>query len=92
MRNLAAPGFRLIGPQGEQTPALAPGNGPHIVDIARDGAVGLIGALLGDGDVYVLRDASAPPVIEPGEGRIHLQTSGTTGAPKWRAHEIARLT
>jgi acyl-CoA synthetase (AMP-forming)/AMP-acid ligase II len=92
MRNLAAPGFRLIGPQGEQTPAPAPGSGPHLIDVARDGAAGLIRALLGDGDVYAVRDPSAPPVIEPGEGRIHLQTSGTTGTPKWRAHEIAKLT
>jgi acyl-CoA synthetase (AMP-forming)/AMP-acid ligase II len=92
MRNLAAPGFRLIGPQGEQWVTPAPGQGPHIVDVAKDGAAGLIRALLGNGDVYAVRDASAPPVLEPGEGRIYLQTSGTTGTPKWRAHEIAGLT
>ncbi|HWU50082.1 MAG TPA: class I adenylate-forming enzyme family protein [Asticcacaulis sp.] len=92
MRNLAASGFVLIGPDGDQSLAPASGNGPYTVDVTQMGAAGLIRALLGDGDVYAVRDPSAPPVIEPGEGRIHLQTSGTTGTPKWRAHEIAKLT
>ena len=92
MRKLAAPGFSLIGPEGEMAVAPAPGSGPHIVDVAQTGAAGLIKALLGAGDVYAVRDPSAPPVVVAGEGRVHLQTSGTTGTPKWRAHEIANLT
>lgn len=90
--HLVAPGFSLIGPQGKEAVAQAKGEGPHIVDVAVSGTAGLIGELLGTGAVYALRDSSAPPAYDANDGQLYLQTSGTTGTPKWIAHDIDRLT
>ena len=87
--SLAASGFTLIdGAQGQ--PDAAP-SGP-IIDVTTEGARGVIAALLSGQTAYLLRDPSAPPqTIDPAPG-IWLQTSGTTGIPKWVRHDLAGLT
>jgi acyl-coenzyme A synthetase/AMP-(fatty) acid ligase len=80
------PRFTLI--EGGRTLAL--GDIPTCggtVDVAGAGAAGVIGALKG-GDGWIARDRSVPAGDGPG---IHLQTSGTTGAPKWAAHTVDGL-
>jgi acyl-coenzyme A synthetase/AMP-(fatty) acid ligase len=80
------PRFTLI--EGGRTLALGdiPARG-GTVDVAGAGAAGVIGALKG-GDGWIARDRSVPAGDGPG---IHLQTSGTTGAPKWAAHTVDGL-
>ena len=82
---LAAPGFSLL----EATPA-EDLSGP-IVDVARVGVRGLVQALEAGGPLYALRDPSAPPKALDGADKIWLQTSGTTGTPKWVGHDLAKL-
>ncbi len=79
------PRFQLI--EGGET---APVEGP-VIDVVKSGVRGIIAGLMTDEDIYVLRDSSAPPVMAAGEGRVWLQTSGTTGTPKWVAHSRASL-
>ena len=80
------PRFVLI--EGGRAFALAdiPARGGTI-DVARTGAAGVIGALKAGGG-WIARDPSVPGADGPG---IHLQTSGTTGAPKWAAHTLDSL-
>jgi acyl-coenzyme A synthetase/AMP-(fatty) acid ligase len=80
------PRFTLI--EGGRTLALGdiPARG-GTVDVAGAGAAGVIGALKG-GDGWIARDLSVSAGDGPG---IHLQTSGTTGAPKWAAHTVDGL-
>lgn len=72
------------------------------IDVATTGVAGVIGALKA-GDGWMVRDTGVPPpttdpvglrsplpVNGAGEG-IHLQTSGTTGAPKWVSHSLDKL-
>jgi len=47
----------------------------------------VVGALKA-GQGWIARDMSVPAGAEAG---IHLQTSGTTGAPKWAAHRLDNL-
>jgi acyl-coenzyme A synthetase/AMP-(fatty) acid ligase len=58
-----------------------------VVDVAHAGAAGVIGALKA-GEGWIARDMSVPAGDGPG---IHLQTSGTTGAPKWAGHSLDAL-
>jgi len=80
------PAFTLI--EGGKTFRLAdipPLRG--VVDVARAGTAGVIGALKA-GEGWIARDMSVPSGEGPG---IHLQTSGTTGTPKWAAHSLEAL-
>jgi acyl-coenzyme A synthetase/AMP-(fatty) acid ligase len=70
--------------------APVPVTGP-VIDVAMVGVRGLILGLASDEDIYVLRDPSAPPVVTEAAGRVWLQTSGTTGTPKWVAHSRESL-
>ncbi|MGZ3306275.1 MAG: AMP-binding protein, partial [Asticcacaulis sp.] len=80
------PDFRLI--EGGQTLALADIHARGgVIDVAKTGAAGVIGALKA-GEGWIVRDASVATGSGPG---IHLQTSGTTGAPKWVSHSLERL-
>lgn len=80
------PRFTLI--EGGRTLALAdiPARG-GVIDVARMGTAGVIGALKA-GEGWIARDRSVPAGDGPG---IHLQTSGTTGMPKWAAHTFDSL-
>jgi len=74
--------FTLIA---DETPPLT---GP-VIDVTKGGARAVVDALGSGGTAYLMRDPSVPPgVIEPG---IWLQTSGTTGLPKWVRHDLDRL-
>ncbi len=67
---------------------------PGLVDVAEEGSRGVIGALLAAeaGDSAVLRrDPGVPPPVETAPGAIWLQSSGTTGAPKWSRYALADL-
>ena len=65
------------------------------VDVAQAGVRGLVAALLAaehhGADLHVLREPAALPEGAGQGGRIWLQTSGTTGRPKWVGYEPARL-
>lgn len=74
-------------------------SGPLVYKPAIAGAVaGLIAALLAaqdlETDLYVQRDENthAQPTDKVLRTRIWLQTSGTTGEPKWAAHDLDALT
>jgi len=84
--------FELIGRQTLTADALEPKAG--VIDVAAEGSRGVVGGLLaaeaGDGAVLLRDPASAPPTdIAPGS--VWLQTSGTTGTPKWSGHAMADL-
>ena len=67
-----------------------------VIDIAATGARGVIEAMIGVErtctDVFLLRDRTSPPPPQGHAGMIHLQTSGTTGRPRWAVHGLAGLT
>ena len=63
-----------------------------VVDVARVGVRGLIEAIEAGTGLYALRDPSAPPQAIATVDKIWLQTSGTTGAPKWIGHDLRALT
>jgi acyl-CoA synthetase (AMP-forming)/AMP-acid ligase II len=75
--------FTLI--EGGQMLSVEGVNAVSLVDVAKDGVRGVIAALLGTGDVFIVRDASVP-VPQVAEDKVWLQTSGTTGVPKWVGH------
>lgn len=80
------PAFHLI----EDGKVFALGDIPArggVIDVAKAGTAGVIGALKA-GHGWLVRDAVSPAGDGPG---IHLQTSGTTGAPKWAATTLERL-
>ncbi|ESQ93456.1 AMP-binding protein [Asticcacaulis benevestitus] len=84
------PGFTLI--EGDHTLSsddLRP-DGVAVVEVAKTGVKGVVAALLGTGDVFMVRDASVP-LPQAAEDKVWLQTSGTTGAPKWVGHSRDRL-
>lgn len=86
------PRFELIGTRTLRADALTPKGG--VVDIARAGTRGVIGALLAaeaGEDAWLLRDPSSPLSTESGSGMLWLQTSGTTGAPKWAGYRVSSL-
>ena len=89
---LLHPGFELIGRTTLAAEALKPRAG--LIDIAAEGSRGVVGGLLaaeaGDSAILLRDPASAPPG-ETACGTVWLQTSGTTGAPKWSGHAIADL-
>jgi len=76
------PAFTLIE-EGRAVPVMAGTGG--LVDVAETGVARLIGGLLSEDTLYVRRDASVPQ-REVKNGEVWLQTSGTTGAPKWVSH------
>ena len=88
------PDFRLIESGGAvEASGLQPGSG--VIEIARFGAQGVIAGVLGaeatHTDVFLLRDPASPPPDTDNTGGIWLQTSGTTGLPKWAMHSLDRL-
>ena len=82
---LSAPGFSLI-----EAPPVEGLSGP-VIDVGRVGVRGLIAALDTGGPVYLVRDPSSPPDTLDTVDKIWLQTSGTTGTPKWVGHDLAKL-
>lgn len=66
-----------------------------VIDVGSAGVKGVIDGLFcaqTGGEIWLLRDNSASPEITVAvPGSVHLQTSGTTGKPKWVAHDLARL-
>ncbi len=92
MPELMHPRFELIGRQTLTADALKPRAG--VIDVAAEGSPGVVGGLLaaeaGDSAVLLRDPASAAPTdIAPGS--VWLQTSGTTGTPKWSGHAMADL-
>lgn len=65
-------------------------NAAPIVDVAKDGVGGVITALIGTGDIFIVRDPSVP-LPHVAEDKVWLQTSGTTGVPKWVGHSRESL-
>lgn len=65
-----------------------------VVNVPELGAVGVLGGLMG-GETWLVRDVDGEPIPKVRRGRyphIGLQTSGTTGRPKWALTTIDRLT
>lgn len=94
VNNFPNPGFVLI--EGEKTFfAKDFHSSAGTIDVGIAGAKGVIEALLAANageEVWLLRDISASPEITRAiPGSVHLQTSGTTGKPKWVTHDLARL-
>lgn len=83
------PGFELI--EDDRIVSDLTPSGNAVVDVAMSGTEGVIRAIQGAG-TYLMRDASAPPPNDNPDGKIWLQTSGTTGLPKWVGHDLAALT
>ncbi|MFP1130141.1 AMP-binding protein [Asticcacaulis sp. W401b] len=56
--------------------------------------VALIAAYMQKTDLFVQRVIGASTAVSEGasSARLWLQTSGTTGSPKWAGHDLARLT
>ena len=92
MTKLMHPGFELIGRTTLGADGLKPRAG--VIDVAAEGSRGVVGGLLaaeaGDSAVLLRDPASALPA-EATPGSIWLQTSGTTGVPKWSGHTLADL-
>ncbi len=66
-----------------------------VIDVGQTGVKGVIEGLLaaqaGEA-VWLLRDNSSSPEMMPAlPESVHLQTSGTTGKPKWVTHDLSRL-
>lgn len=84
------PAFRLIDAAGVRAASELTPAGP-VVDVAVQGAAGVISALTGaQGDVVLVRDA-AMNLPERSPSGLWLQTSGTTGPPKWVGHDPETL-
>ncbi len=92
MTGVLHPQFELIGRTTLDAAALSPR--PGLIDVAEEGSRGVIGGLLaaeaGEGAV-LRRDASVTPPAETAPGEIWIQSSGTTGAPKWSRYALADL-
>ena len=80
------PAFTLIEDGKTFVLADIPAQG-GVVDVPRAGTAGVIGALKA-GQGWIARDMSVPSGDSPG---VHLQTSGTTGTPKWAGHSLEGL-
>ena len=84
--------FRLI--EGGRT--LTRDDLPHrtgVIEVAKAGAAGVLGALLA-GEAWLVRDPNGEPIpnVEQTDiARVGLQTSGTTGKPKWAVTTLDRL-
>jgi acyl-coenzyme A synthetase/AMP-(fatty) acid ligase len=92
MAKILHPGFALIGRTTLDAEALKPRAG--LIDVTEEGSRGVVGGLLAAeaGDSAVLqRDTASPPPGEAVPGAIWLQSSGTTGAPKWSRYALADL-
>ena len=92
MSSLLHPQFELIGRTTLDAATLSPRAG--LIDVAEEGSRGVIGGLVAAeaGDNVVLRrDASVTPPTETAPGTVWLQSSGTTGAPKWSRYALADL-
>lgn len=88
--NALNPAFTLIeGRHMLSSEDLHP-DGVSVVELAKSGVKGVIAALLGTGDVIIVRDPSVQ-LPQVSGGKVWLQTSGTTGAPKWVGHSRDRL-
>lgn len=95
MENFLNPGFVLI--EGGKSFSAGDFHGrAGIMDVGSAGVKGVIEGLMAaqaGSEVWLLRDNSAfPEISEAIPGAVHLQTSGTTGKPKWVAHDLRRLT
>ncbi len=89
---LLHPGFELIGRKTLTAEALKAR--PGLIDVATDGTPGVVGGLLAadaGGSAVLLRDPAAAPPADLAPGSVALQTSGTTGVPKWSAYPLADL-
>lgn len=86
------PGFELIGRTTLGAEALKPHAG--LIDVTAEGSRSVVGGLLaadaGDSAI-LLRDRAAKPPAEGLPGTVWLQSSGTTGIPKWSGHALADL-
>lgn len=67
---------------------------PGVIDIPLEGTRGVVRGLLaaaGNDSAVLLRDPAAAPPTEVMPGSIWLQTSGTTGTPKWSGYALDDL-
>lgn len=92
MSAILDPRFELIGTRTLRPDALKPKGG--VIDVKTAGTRGVIGALLAaeaGEDAWLLRDPASKPDTATGDGSLWLQTSGTTGVPKWAGYKVANL-
>lgn len=90
--SLLHPKFELVGTRTLSIKALKPKGG--LIDVRNDGTRGVVGALLAaeaGEDAFLMRDDTVPPPEGAAGGSIWLQTSGTTGKPKWVRYRLADL-
>ena len=84
------PDFTLIENGMTLSAAGLPTETAQIIEVAKAGVRGLIPALLSEKEIFIVRDEGvALPSGEAGE--VWLQTSGTTGTPKWVTASRSRL-
>ncbi len=86
--------FTLI--EGGRTWSLAdlPRGHAGVIDVSKAGVAGIVGAIL-SGDTWLVREANDEPAPHVGNGKtphVGLQTSGTTGRPKWVVTTLDQLT
>ncbi len=89
---LLHPRFELIGRKTLTADALKPRAGR--IDVTAEGTPGVIGGLLAaeTGDhAILLRDPKSLPPSDAAPGSVWLQTSGTTGTPKWSGYALNDL-
>ncbi|ESQ81167.1 class I adenylate-forming enzyme family protein [Asticcacaulis sp. YBE204] len=75
--------------RAETTTSLAIAEGDQPV---ADLIAALIATQANGTDLFVQRNFSADIPVPDQSGRVWLQTSGTTGTPKWAGHDLAKLT
>jgi acyl-coenzyme A synthetase/AMP-(fatty) acid ligase len=92
--NFPNPGFVLIE-NGKSFSTRDFQSSAGVIDVGMAGTKGVIDGLLAaqaGGEIWLTRDISVSPEIKKAiPGSVHLQTSGTTGKPKWVAHDLVRL-
>lgn len=89
---LLHPRFELIGRTTLTADALKPRVGR--IDVKGEGTPGVVGGLLAadaGGHAILLRDPASPPPAEVVPGSVWLQSSGTTGTPKWSGYALSDL-
>ena len=67
---------------------------PGVIDVPTEGTRGVVRGLLAAAageSAVLLRDPSSAPPAEVTPGSIWLQTSGTTGTPKWSGYALSDL-
>jgi len=85
--------FTLIEGGRAWSAADLPDGRTGVIDVSQSGVAGVLGAIL-SGEAWLMRDADGepPPARQGKTPYVGLQTSGTTGRPKWVMTTLNTLT